>query len=68
MSKKNTPISIYKNDTNFNKAMRYLKRGNKLTDQLSYKVDGQEYFEYIDLDIANGNFGRSTNLFANRRK
>ena len=62
MSKKNTPISIYKNDTNFNKAMRYLKRGNKLTDQLSYKVDGQEYFEYIDIDIANGNFGRSTKV------
>ena len=62
MSKKNTPISIYKNDTNFNKAMRYLKRGNKLTDQLSYTVDGQEYFEYIDIDIANGNFGRSTKV------
>ena len=62
MSKKNTPISIYKNDTNFNKAMRWLKRGNKLTDQLSYKVDGQEYFEYIDIDINNGNFGRSTKV------
>ena len=62
MSKKNTPISIYKNDTNFNKVMRYLKRGNKLTDQLEYRVDGQIYFEYIDIDIANGNFGRSTKV------
>ena len=62
MSKKNTPISIYKNDTNFNKAMRWLKRGNKLTDQLEYRVDGQIYFEYIDIDIANGNFGRSTKV------
>jgi hypothetical protein len=62
MSKKNTPISIYKNDTNFNKVMRYLKRGNKLTDQLEYRVDGKIYFEYIDIDIANGNFGRSTKV------
>ena len=62
MSKKNTPISIYKNDTNFNKVMRYLKRGNKLTDQLSYKEDGTEYFEYLDVDIANGNFARSTKV------
>ena len=62
MSKKNTPISIYKNDTNFNKVMRYLKRGNKLTDQLEYNVDGTKYFEYIDVDIANGNFGRSTKV------
>ncbi len=42
--------------------MRGLKRGNALTDQLEYKVDGVTYFEYIDIDTANGNFGRSTTI------
>ena len=62
MSDKNTAISIYKNDTNFNRTLRWLKRGNALTDQLEYKVDGVRYFEYIDIDTANGNFGRSTTI------
>ena len=60
MSKKNTPISIYKNDTNFNKLGRWFKRGNSLKDKKFYKINGVEYAEEIDTDMANGNLGRST--------
>ncbi len=60
MTKKNTPISIYKNDTNFNKLLRGLTRGNSLVDKKFFKIDGVEYAESIDIDTANGNFGRST--------
>ena len=45
-NKKNTPISIYGK----NKALRKT---------IFYKVDGVQYREIIDLDTANGNFGRS---------
>ena len=58
----NTPISIYKNDTNFNRTLRWLKRGDSMTDQIEYKVDGVRYFDYIDIDTANGNFGRTTRI------
>ena len=58
----NTPVSIYKNDTNFNRTLRWLKRGNSLTDQIEYKVDNVIHFEYVDIDTANGNFGRTTRI------
>ena len=60
MSKKNTPISIYKNDTNFNKIGRFFKRLNSLHDKKFYTINGVEYAEEIDTDMANGNLGRST--------
>jgi len=62
VSKKNTPISIYKNDTNFNKLGRWFTRGNAMTDQKFYKINGVEYAEKIDIDIANGNAGRSVSI------
>ena len=62
MSKKNKPVSIYKNDTNFNKLLRGFTRGNAMTDQKFYKINGVEYAEKIDIDIANGNTGRSVSI------
>jgi len=62
VSKKNKPVSIYKNDTNFNKLLRGLTRGNAMTDQKFYKINGVEYAEKIDIDIANGNTGRSVSI------
>ena len=47
--KKNTPISIYGKD-------------KALTKTITYKVDGVTYRETIDLDTANGNFGRSLKI------
>ena len=44
--KKNTPISIY-------------GKNKRLTDTIEYTIDGVTYRETIDLDTANGNFGRS---------
>ena len=62
MSKKNKPVSIYKNETNFNKLLRGFTRGNAMTDQKFYKINGVEYAEKIDIDIANGNTGRSVSI------
>ena len=45
-NKKNTPISIY-------------GKNKSLRKTIFYKVDGVQYREIIDLDTANGNFGRS---------
>ena len=47
--KKNTPISIY-------------GKNKALTKTITYKVDGVTYRETIDLDTANGNFGRSLKI------
>ena len=58
--KKNKPVSIYKNDTNFNKAARWFKRLNSMKDKKFYKINGVEYAEEIDTDMANGNLGKST--------
>ena len=44
--KKNTPISIY-------------GKNKRLTDTITYTVDGVRYRETISLDTANGDFGRS---------
>ena len=44
--KKNTPISIF-------------GKNKRLTDTIEYTIDGVTYRETIDLDTANGNFGRS---------
>ena len=46
MSDKNTPRSIY-------------GEGKRTTHIIYYRVDGVQYKETIDLDVANGNFGRS---------
>ena len=47
--KKNTPISIY-------------GKNKRLTDTITYTVDGVRYRETISLDSANGNFGRSLKI------
>ncbi len=47
--KKNTPISIY-------------GKNKRLTDTITYTVDGVRYRETISLDTANGNFGRSLKI------
>ena len=47
--KKNTPISIY-------------GKNKRLTDTITYKVDGVRYRETISLDTANGNFGKSLKI------
>ena len=55
MSKKNKPVSIYKDSNN---VMDTFRR-NTLTKVIKYRVDGEVYAETIDLDIANGTFGRT---------
>tara|TARA_B100000902_G_scaffold14524_1_gene17576 strand:- start:1883 stop:3487 length:1605 start_codon:yes stop_codon:yes gene_type:complete len=47
--KKNTPISIF-------------GKNKRLTDTIKYTIDGVTYRETIDLDTANGNFGRSLKI------
>mgnify|MGYP001399837805 CR=1 FL=1 len=58
MNKKNKSVSIYKDSNN---VMDTFRR-NTLTKVIKYRVDGEVYAETIDLDIANGTFGRTLGI------
>ena len=58
MNKKEKPVSIYKDSNN---VMDTFRR-NTLTKVIKYRVDGEVYAETIDLDIANGTFGRTLGI------
>ena len=58
MSKKNKSVSIYKNSNN----IVDIFRRNQLTKIIKYEIDGELYKETIDIDIANGTFGRPISI------